>query len=236
MKTVALKLDNLTAGHDKVPVVRGLDLVVEPGEIVALLGPNGAGKSTTLDTTCGLLPTLGGQVQVFGRQVKSLRDAARLGLAYVPEHRGVFRQLTVDENLRLRSRSRKAVDALYGRFPVLGPLRDRQVALLSGGEQQLLALLCAMSLKARLLLIDEMTMGLAPTVIRTLSDVVKDAAAQGVAVLFVEQHVHLALELCDRAYVLSHGECVLEGQGADLQDRVDELSATYFDSAGAEAE
>lgn len=226
--TLALELENLTAGHSHVPAVRALNLSIQPGEVVALLGANGAGKTTTLDTTCGLLPALGGQVRVFGQPVKSLRDAAKQRVAYVPEHRGLFRHLTVDENLRLRARTRKAVDEVYGDYPVLRVLRNRQAGLLSGGEQQLLSLACALSLQAKLLLIDEMTMGLAPTVVRDLAAVVKDVAATGVAVLFVEQHVHIALDICDRAYVLSHGECALEGSGEELLGRVDELSATYF--------
>ncbi|WP_033289248.1 ABC transporter ATP-binding protein [Amycolatopsis jejuensis] len=221
----ALEIRGLTAGHQSVPVVRDLDLTVSPGEIVALLGPNGAGKTTTLDTVCGALPALGGAVQVFGRPVKSLREAARRRLAYVPENRGLFRSLTVDENLRLRSRTRAAAGELYERFPTIGRLRNRQTALLSGGEQPLLALMCALSLNAELLLVDEMTMGLSPAVVLDLAEVIKQVAADGVAVLFVEQHVHLALELCDRAYVLNHGSCVLEGAGDEL---LGELSATYF--------
>ncbi len=224
----ALELDNLTAGHNKVCAVRDVNLHVDAGEIVALLGPNGAGKSTTLDTTCGLLPALRGEVRVFDARIRSMRDAAKHRLAYVPEHRGLFRQLTVDQNLRLRGRSRHAVERAYERFEVLGELRDRQAGLLSGGEQQLLSLACAVTADAKLMLIDEMTMGLAPIVVRSLADVVKQVAADGVAVLFVEQHVHLALEICDRAYVLSHGECVLQGAGPDLLGRVDELSASYF--------
>ena len=228
--TVALELNRLTAGHNKVPVVRGLSLTVAAGEIVALIGPNGAGKSTTLDTICGILPALGGEIQAFGEPITSLRDATRQGLAYVPEHRGLFRGLTVHENLRLRARTSSDVDQTYLRFPVLGALRRRQSALLSGGEQQLLSLACALALRPRLLLVDEMTIGLAPTVIRDLTPVVKEVAAEGVAVLFVEQHVHLALEMCDRAYVLNHGECVMEGDGEDLRTRVDEVSAAYLSS------
>ncbi|MFI5958943.1 ATP-binding cassette domain-containing protein [Cryptosporangium sp. NPDC051539] len=224
----ALELDRLTAGHHKVPVVRELGLSVAAGEIVALLGPNGAGKSTTLDTTCGALPPLSGQVRVSGRRIRGVRDAARYRVAYVPQHRGLFRQLSVDENLRLRARSRRAVNDVYERFDALGALRGRQAGLLSGGEQQLLALLCALALDAKVLLIDEMTTGLAPGVVRRLAEVVKSVASEGMAVLFVEQHVHLALELCDRAYVLNHGECVLEGAGPELRERIGELSASYF--------
>ncbi|WP_369211276.1 ABC transporter ATP-binding protein [Streptomyces flavofungini] len=226
--TLALELDGLSAGHGRTAAVRELDLRIAEGQVVALLGPNGAGKTTTLDTVCGLLTPLAGQVRVFGRPVRDLRGAARRGMAYVPEHRGLFRELTVDENLRLRARSRQAINAVYERFDVLGALRDRRAGLLSGGEQQLLALVCALSLKPRLLLIDEMTMGLAPLVVRSLVEVVASVAAEGVAVLFVEQHLHIALELCDRAYVLNHGKCVREGTGQELRRRVGELASLYF--------
>lgn len=228
--TVALELESLTAGHNKVPAVRNLALTVDAGEIVALIGPNGAGKSTTLDTICGLLPVLGGQVRMFGEQITSLRDSTRHGLAYVPEHRGLFRSLTVHQNLRLRARKAADLQEIYPRFPALGALRNRQAGLLSGGEQQLLSLGCALTLNPRLLLIDEMTIGLAPSVIRDLTPIVKEVAASGVAVLFVEQHVHLALEICDRAFVINHGECVMQGDGADLRTRVDEVSAAYLSS------
>jgi branched-chain amino acid transport system ATP-binding protein len=226
--TSALELRDLTAGHHRVAAVRDLSLHVAPGEVVALLGPNGAGKSTTLDTVCGRLPSIAGEVRVFGSPVRSLRDAAKGGVAYVPENRGLFRQMTVDENLRIRARRRRAVDGFYDRFEVLARLRHRQAGLLSGGEQQLLAVVCALSLEARLLLIDEMTMGLSPTVVRDLAEVVREVSDDGMAVLFVEQHVHVALQLCERAYVLSHGECVLQGTGSDLLDRIDDLSASYL--------
>ena len=231
-----LDVRDLSAGHSGVPVVRGLDLQVQAGEVVALLGPNGAGKTTTLETLGGVLPVLGGSVEVDGKPVRGVRGAARLGVSYLREGRGLFTQLTVQENLRLRTRSRKGADTVLGDHALLGPLADRRVGLLSGGEQQLLALACALAVGPRLLLIDEMTMGLAPVVVKQLMTSVRAAADQGVAVLFVEQHVHAALELADRALVLRHGEVVMQGTSADLESRLSELHDSYFDlAAGASA-
>lgn len=240
MTEYALEVRDLEAGRNDVTAVRKLDLLVNPGEKVALLGPNGAGKTTTLDTVAGLLPKLGGDVQVFGRSVRSIRDT-RETVAFVPESRALFRQLTVENNIRLRCRSKSKTNEILDRFPRLGDLRNRGAGLLSGGEQQLLAIACALALEPRLLLIDEMTMGLAPEAVHRLARLVDEVAASGVAVLFVEQHVHMALALCDRAYVLSHGECVADDTGDGLLQRLDELGSLYFsgdpsveaDAAGA---
>jgi branched-chain amino acid transport system ATP-binding protein len=231
----ALDVRDLAAGRSGVPVVRRLDLDVAEGEVVALLGPNGAGKTTVLETLGGVLPVIGGSVEVGGRPIRSVRDAARLGVSYLREGRGLFSQLTVHDNVRLRTRSRGSADALLRRDELLGPLADRRVGLLSGGEQQLLALACALAVRPRLLLIDEMTMGLAPVVVTELLATVRAAAADGVAVLFVEQHVHAALELADRALVLRRGEVVLQGACDDLSQRLDELHDSYFDLASGAA-
>ncbi|AHH19842.1 putative ABC transporter, ATP-binding protein [Nocardia nova SH22a] len=225
--TNALTVTGLTCGRQRVQVVRDLNLHVGAGEIVALLGPNGAGKTTTLDTICGVLPKLGGAVELFGKKATSAR-ATSATLAYVPESRALFRELGVEANIRLRCRSKSKTRQVLQRFSRLEELRDRQAGLLSGGEQQLLAVACALAREPEVLLIDEMTMGLAPEVVRQVAALVRDIAHSGVAVLFVEQHIHVALELCDRAYVLSHGDCVLEGTGADLLGRVDELGTLYF--------
>jgi branched-chain amino acid transport system ATP-binding protein len=226
-----LAVRSLSAGRAGVPFVRDLELEINAGEIVALLGPNGAGKTTTLETIGGVLPPLGGSVVVDGRTVKGVRGAARLGVSYLREGRGLFTQLTVQDNLRLRTRSRRTADALLPRYPILAGLADRRVGLLSGGEQQLLALACALAVKPKLLLIDEMTMGLAPVVVSQLMGLVRSAARDGVAVLFVEQHVSAALELSDRAYVLRHGEVVMHGPSSELEDRIGELHDSYFDLA-----
>lgn len=226
-----LEVKGLSAGRSGVPVVRGLDLVAGPGEVVALLGPNGAGKTTVLETVGGVLPAIKGELRIGGTKFDGVRSASRLGVSYLREGRGLFSQLSVRENLRLRTHSRRDADALLPQYPILEPLADRRAGLLSGGEQQVLALACALSVKPRLLLIDEMTMGLAPIMVKQLSGLVRRAADEGLAVLFVEQHVHAALELADRAYVLRHGEVVLQGSTRDLADRLSELHDSYFDLA-----
>ncbi|PSM38962.1 ABC transporter ATP-binding protein [Streptomyces dioscori] len=224
-----LLLEELTAGRDGVPVVRELDLHVHAGEIVALLGPNGAGKTTVLETVGGVLQPLSGSVRVGGEQVRGVQRAAALGVSYVREGRGLFTQLTVRENLRLRTHSRRAAREILPRYPVLEAMADRRVGLLSGGEQQLLAIACALSVEPRFLLIDEMTMGLAPVAVKQLLTLVREAADRGVGVLFVEQHVQDALQLADRACVLRHGELVAHGTSEQLAEQLEALHDSYFD-------
>lgn len=226
--TAALRLTSLSTGHNGVPVTRSLDLTVEPGEIVALIGPNGAGKTTTLDTVAGVLHPLRGEVEVHGHQVRSTAEAGRRGLGYLPERRGLFSGLTVRENLWLRARSRRRGDTLLDDYPALQRLADRRAGLLSGGEQQILALAAALASQPSVLLIDEMTMGLAPVVVTQLVELVRTAAAErGIAVLVVEQHVKAALDLAQRGYVLQQGEVVMEGAAEELRGRMDELHAAY---------
>lgn len=227
--TSALRLTSLSAGHNGVPVARSLDLTVEPGEIVALIGPNGAGKTTTLDTVAGVLRPLGGTVEVHGYKVQSTAEAGRRGLGYLPERRGLFVGLTVRENLWLRARSRRRGEAMLDDYPALQRLANRRVGLLSGGEQQILALAAALAPRPSVLLIDEMTMGLAPVVVTQLVALVRRTAAEhGIAVLVVEQHIKAALDLAQRGYVLQQGEVVMEGAADELRGRMDELRSTYL--------
>jgi len=219
--TAVVEVRGLVAGHGGVPAVRGLDLVVDAGEVVALVGPNGAGKSTTLETIAGVLPAIAGDVHVLGHPVKG-HDApavARRGLVLVPEDRGIFHRLSVADNLRLRQRRGSGVelDEVLDHFPALADLRGRAAGLLSGGEQQMLALAGALLAAPRVLLIDEMSMGLAPVLVERLLPLVRSVAeVRNIGVLLVEQHVHAALEVADRAYVLVHGELGLEGRAEDL--------------------
>ena len=234
--TRLLDVQNLSSGYSGVPVVRGLNMHVDAGEVVALLGPNGAGKTTTLLTTSGLLKVLEGTVDVLGEPTTfgAPHKTARRGLAHVPEDRSLFFGLTVQENLRLGLRGNRSDQAAgYERalelLPALRPLMNRRAGLLSGGEQQMLAMARALVSAPKLLLVDEMSLGLAPIIVERLLPIVRDIADQtGAGVLIVEQHVHLALQVADRAYVMSHGEIVLQGDAADLIERQDLLEASYL--------
>ena len=229
-----IRITNLVAGHNGVPAVRDLTLTVEAGEVVALLGPNGAGKSTTLWTIAGALPIISGTVEVLGQSIagRSVHDIARAGVALVPEDRGLFYQLTVRENLAVhggRGADGITLNEIFQYLPALVPLLERRCGFLSGGEQQMLALGCALASNPRALMIDEMSLGLAPIIVERLLPIVRQLAKDlHMAVLIVEQHIHAALAVADRAYVLSHGELSLSGAAAELMHRRDLLESSYL--------
>ena len=231
-----VEIKDLSAGYAGVAVIRGINLHVAKGEVVALLGPNGAGKTTTLLTTSGLLKALEGSVTVLGEPTNfgAPHKTARSGLAHVPEDRSLFFGLTVQENLRLGLRGKRSdqnagYEAALDLLPALRPLMNRRAGLLSGGEQQMLAMARALVSNPKVLLVDEMSLGLAPIIVERLLPIVRDIANEtGAGVLIVEQHVHLALEVADRAYVMSHGEIALEGSAKELIQRQDLLEASYL--------
>src|SRR5579862_6583289 len=234
----ALAVRDLFTGYRGVPVVRELNLEVRPGEVVALLGPNGAGKTTTLETIAGLNRPISGTVELSGENVggKPAHVLAHRGLALVPEGRALFPGLTVREHLRLaggRGAGRRE-EELLEMLPELRKCLGRKAGLLSGGEQQMLAVGRALVTRPRLLLVDEMSLGLAPVIVERLLPILRRAADElGSSVLFVEQHVALALEISDRAYVLAHGRIRLEGPAAELRERRDLLAASYLGETAA---
>ena len=227
----ALAVKGLSTGYLGAPVVRDLDLRVGAGEVVALLGPNGAGKTTTLETIAGLITPLAGTIELFGQDLSGI-PAHRLAhhkLALVPEGRALFPGLTVREHLKLAGGKKGVEEELLGMLPELQKCLHRKAGLLSGGEQQMLAVGRALVTRPRLLLVDEMSLGLAPVIVERLLPILRRAADElGASVLFVEQHVALALEISDRAYVLAHGRIVLEGPASDLAGRQELLAASYL--------
>lgn len=221
-----LEARGLCAGHGSLAAVRDLDLTLHAGEVVALLGANGAGKTTTLLTLAGALRPLDGEVLWCGRRTgSSLLARTRSGLGLVLEERSVFDRLTVAENLRI---GRGAPEMALTLFPELKPHLKRRVGLLSGGQQQMLAVGRALAAGPKALLIDELSLGLAPIVTDRLLEAVRAAAAEGVGVLLVEQHVRRALAVSDRGYVLNRGRIALHGRSADLAARETEIEQTYL--------
>jgi branched-chain amino acid transport system ATP-binding protein len=234
-----LNLDAVTLGYTSSPVVRNLNLTVSHGEVVTLLGPNGAGKTTTLRAISRLIQPVGGAILYAGEDLagRSPVQVARAGLVQMSDSRSVFRGLTVEEHFRLRYRGQAVNrDIAYQYFPALKKLARRRAALLSGGEQQMLGLGRALARQPKLLMVDELSLGLAPVIVQRLLPVLRRYADDtGAGVLLVEQHVQMALSIADRGYVLVHGDTVLQGQASQLLQDRHLLTASYMGTAEAEA-
>jgi len=226
----ALRLDGVNVGYDGLAVARNVSFHIQPGELVALIGPNGAGKTTTLLAASGLLTPSSGSIEALGESVRAGRPhrLARRGISFVPEGRSLFTALTVAEHLRLATRKAEDRKHAVELFPTLGPLAGRRAGLLSGGEQQMLALALAIARRPHLLLIDELSLGLAPIIVERLLPVLRRVADDGCAILLVEQHVQLALGVADRGIILSHGELVAAGPARDLRDDHALLQSSYL--------
>lgn len=232
MNSPILQLRGIHAGYGTIEVLHGLDLTVNTGEVVALLGPNGAGKSTTIKVLSGLLKPTAGHIVVAGREVTgaSAHALARAGLCTIPEGRGVFPNLTVRENLLMATymgrRLSDIEERTYGRFPRLAERRQQLAGTLSGGEQQMLSLARALATEPAVLLLDELSMGLAPIVVAELYEQVAAIAAQGVSVLVVEQFARTVLGIADHAVLIAQGRVQVTGRAADIGDDV--LAGAYL--------
>jgi branched-chain amino acid transport system ATP-binding protein len=219
-----LEVRGLEVSYGGIRAVKGIDLEVREGELVCLIGANGAGKSTTLRAICGLVAPSAGSVRYGGEDALALaaHELPRRGLVLVPEGRGIFAQLTVDENLSMGAFARGEEDEAdrerqYGAFPRLKERRGQIAGTLSGGEQQMLAIARALMARPKLLLLDEPSMGLAPRLVAKIFEIVREIAAQGVTILLVEQNARLALEVAARGYVMESGAIALSGESAGLR-------------------
>jgi branched-chain amino acid transport system ATP-binding protein len=231
-----LRLEGLRAGYGPIEALRGLDLEVREGELVCLLGANGAGKSSTLRAISGLLGARSGRIVFDGRDIHGLEPSAilRAGIAHCPEGRRVFPHLTVEENLTIGAYVRRDragiaedVERVCTHFPILADRRRQAAGTLSGGEQQMLAIGRALMARPRLILFDEPSLGLAPTVVETTFGIIADIRRRGTTVLMVEQNAYLALRMADRGYVMETGRIVLHGAARDLL-RDDHVRAAYL--------
>jgi branched-chain amino acid transport system ATP-binding protein len=235
-RTPALELEGLEVAYAGVPAVRGIDLVVERGEIVGLVGPNGAGKSSTLHAVMGAVPVTGGDVRLAGRSLRGRRpeEVARLGVALVPEGRHVYASLSVEENLRLGLAGRRTREGLdddlawvHELFPVVHEFARRHAGALSGGQQQQLAIARALVARPDVLLLDEPSLGLAPTIVERLFETLAQIRERGVSILLVEQRAQLTIAFADRTHVLANGTLRLTLGPQDAGD-TERLTAAYL--------
>ena len=220
-----LEIQGLHCRYGKVSVLKGISLEVRQGELVSLIGANGAGKTTTLRAISGLVPSTDGHIVFEGEDITRMpaKRILAMGIAHCPEGRRVFPYMTVQENLEMgcylrsdRVRMAEDMDRILSRFPVLAERRSQPAGTLSGGEQQMLAIGRALMSRPRLMLFDEPSLGLAPTMVERTFDIIAEIRKEGTTVLMVEQNAYAALEMCDRSYVLESGEVALHGTGPEL--------------------
>ena len=236
--TPALELVDVRAGYGRIEVLRGVSFVVPAGSVFALLGPNGAGKTTTLKTIDGRVGASAGCIHIAGTHVNGAAtdDLARAGVCAVPEGRGVFPNLTVAENLRMMTYAAPGLttadveERAYSRFPILGERRRQLAGTMSGGQQQMLAVARVIVTDPSLLLVDELSMGLAPLIVEELYGVLAQLAADGMSIVLVEQFARTALQIADYAAILSQGRVAHVGEPADL---VDVISESYLGAAAS---
>ena len=236
MNDPLLEVRDLQVAYGGIHAVKGIDLHIGPGELVALIGSNGAGKTTTLKTLAGLLHPLGGQIQYDGNRLNDVAAHRRvaMGIALVPEGRGGFARLTVAENLLMGAYSRNDpheistdLERMYALFPRLAERKDQLAGTLSGGEQQMVAMARALMSRPRLLMLDEPSMGLAPLMVQKIFETIRDIAALGMSILLVEQNARLALQAASRGYVMESGTITLSGLSHELLDS-DAVQSAYL--------
>ena len=226
-----LELSGVRAGYGSIEVLHGVDLILEPGAVVALLGPNGGGKTSTLKICSGVLPVTRGEFRLAGQVVNGVEpsELARLGVCSIPEGRGIFANLTVRENLWIATGTGVGLTELeevaYGRFPILGERRGQLAGSMSGGEQQMLALSRALGTHPTVLLLDELSMGLAPRIVSQMYDVVGSLAAEGISILVAEQFARAVLPIATSAALMLQGRVVKTGDPHDIEN---ELSTSYL--------
>lgn len=233
---IALETKSLSVSYGAIHAVRGIDLSVAKGEVTALLGANGAGKSSTLMAIAGATPVASGSVSIFGADMTNAAPDAivRSGVGVCAEGRRIFTQLTVEENLKLagsiignNNTRDKLIEQMQTRFPILGERRTQLAGLLSGGEQQMLAVARALMNRPRLLLMDEPSLGLAPQIVDQIFDIIEELKSEGISILLVEQNAALALDICDYAVILANGAVAAEGKPDQLtSDNV--LTSAYL--------
>jgi len=231
MSETVMRVQHLHGGYARQTVLRDLSFELRAGEILALLGPNGAGKTTSLMTIAGFLPATGGSVEVLGQNAlkHSPHHMARLGVAYVPDDRALFGSLTVRENLKVARRGRGTIDLALDYFPDLRKRLDLRAGALSGGEQQMLVIARGLVSRPKILMIDELSMGLAPAIVAKVLPVLRRISNDlGTGIVLVEQHVQQALAIADHGIVLVHGDVRVGAPGRVLRENPDQLERAYL--------